>query len=221
MSNKHCLSQRKYTIVNSFSYHLQSTLSVCNTSTDKSTSLHLIVTYNLQRLSPKNTYKSTTFSLLVDSTTQKLLKTHVGSNLAHPRNTLYNLFKFLHLVSQNFLPQDILHCTFSRTFWTRYLYDYVSNIGNYGWSESLILTVFQKVIFYSLPVVGLCMAGNNLKYFYTILLPLLEENFEKLSKTQKMPYLYQKVDNKRSEGTFLGQHFTTMIIFKKALFKSA
>ena len=60
----------------------------------------------------------------------------------------------------------------------------------------------QKVIFYSFPVVGLCMTGDNLKYFYTILLPLLEENFEKLSKTQKMPYLYQKVDNKKSEDTF-------------------
>ena len=44
---------------------------------------------------------------------------------------------------------------------------------------------------------------------------------EKLSKTQKMPYLYQKVDNKKSEGTFLGQHFTNMIIFKNAFFKSA
>ena len=74
----------------------------------------------------------------------------------------------------------------------------------------------RKVIFYSFPVVGLCMTGDNLKYFYTILLPLLEENFEKLSKTQKMPYLYQNVDNKKSEGTFLGQHFTNMIIFKNA-----
>ena len=44
---------------------------------------------------------------------------------------------------------------------------------------------FQKGIFYSLPVVGLCMTGDNLEYFYTGLLPLLEENFEKLSKTQK------------------------------------
>ena len=70
------------------------------------------------------------------------------------------------------------------------------------------------MIFYSFPVVGLCMTGDNLKYFYTNLLPLLEENFEKLSKPQKMPYLYQQVDNKKSEGTFLGQHFTKMIIFK-------
>ena len=71
MSNKHCPSKRKHTIVNRFPYHLQSTLSVCNTSTDKSTSFYPIVTYNLQLLSPKNTYKSITFSLseVVDSTT--------------------------------------------------------------------------------------------------------------------------------------------------------
>ena len=48
------------------------------------------------------------------------------------------------------------------------------------------------MIFYSFPVVGLCMTGDNLKYFYTILLPLLEENFEKLSKTQKLPYTFNK-----------------------------
>ena len=80
---------------------------------------------------------------------------------------------------------------------------------------------FLKVIFYSLPVVGLCLTGDNLKYLYMILLPLLESNFEKLSKTKKVPYLYQKVDNKKSEVTFLGQHFTNMIIIKNAFFKSA
>ena len=36
---------------------------------------------------------------------------------------------------------------------------------------------FQKVISYSLPVVGLCMTGYNLKYFCTILLPLLDGIF--------------------------------------------
>ena len=63
ISNKHFPSKRKHAIVNRFPQHLQSTLSVCNTSTDKSTSFYPTVTYNLQLLSPKNTYKSTTFSL--------------------------------------------------------------------------------------------------------------------------------------------------------------
>ena len=36
----------------------------------------------------------------------------------------------------------------------------------------VLLKALQKLVFYSLPVVGLCMTGNNLKYFYTILLPL-------------------------------------------------
>ena len=53
MSNKHCPSRRKHTIDSRFPYHLQSTLSVCNTSTNKSTSLHPIMTYNMQLLSPK------------------------------------------------------------------------------------------------------------------------------------------------------------------------
>ena len=62
-----------------------------------------------------------------------------------------------------------------RTFWTRNMYDFVSNNGNYGRSKSLILTVFRKWFFIHFPLL------DN----YTILLSLLERNFEKLSKTQK------------------------------------
>ena len=74
------------------------------------------------------------------------------------------------------------HNIFASNF---YLYDYLSNNGNYRRSKSLILTVFRKWFFYSFPVVGLLLTGDNLKYFYTIVLPLLEENFEKLSKLKK------------------------------------
>lgn len=72
ISNKHCPSKRKHTIVNRFPYHLQSTLSVCNTSTDKSTSFYPIVTYNLQLLSPKKHLQIYNFftSEVVDSTTR-------------------------------------------------------------------------------------------------------------------------------------------------------
>ena len=49
------------------------------------------------------------------------------------------------------------------------------------------------------------MTGDILKYFETILLRLLDEHFQKLSKTQKWPYLYQKVNIKKSDGTFLHQ----------------
>ena len=68
ISNKHCPSKRKHTIVNRFPYHLQSTLSVCNTSTDKSKSFYPIVTYNLQLLSPKKHLQI--YFEVVDSTTQ-------------------------------------------------------------------------------------------------------------------------------------------------------
>ena len=67
-----------------------------------------------------------------------------------------------------------LHGIF-RTYWTRNMYDFVSNNGNYGRSKSLVLTVFIKWFFYSLPLL------DN----YTILLWLLERNFKKLSKIQK------------------------------------
>ena len=33
--------------------------------------------------------------------------------------------------------------------------------------------IFKKMIFCSIPVVGPCMNGDNLKYFYKIFLPLL------------------------------------------------
>ena len=39
------------------------------------------------------------------------------------------------------------------------------------------------------------MTGDILKYFYTILLQFLLENFENLSKTHKWAYLDQKVNN--------------------------
>ena len=69
-----------------------------------------------------------------------------------------------------------------------FLYDYLSNNGNYGRSKSLILTVFRKWFFIHFPLL------DN----YTILLSLLEGNFEKLSKNQKRAFLYQKVNNKKS-----------------------
>ena len=157
MSNKHCPSKRKHTIVNRFPYHLQSTHSVCNTSNDKSTSFHPILTYNLQLLSPKKRLQIYNFftSEVVDSTTRKVLNTHVGSNLMHTRNTLDNLFL--------------------RTFYLK-----ISYIAHFPELFELEIWMTMCQIF-----AGLCMAGNNLKYFYTILLPLLEENFEKSSKTQK------------------------------------
>ena len=43
----------------------------------------------------------------------------------------------------------------------------------------------------------LCMTGDTLKYFYTILLRFVLENFENLSK--QGPYLEQKVNNKKSK----------------------
>ena len=73
---------------------------------------------------------------------------------------------------------------------------------------------FQKVVFYSLPVVGLCMTGNNLKYFYTILLPLLEENFEKLSKTQKGHIFTKKSIIKNLKALSLANISQTWSYFK-------
>ena len=55
--------------------------------------------------------------------------------------------------------------------------------------DGLVLTVLENY-FYSLPVGGLCKNVDNLKYFYKIL-PRLAN----LSKTQKWPYLEQKVCN--------------------------
>ena len=59
------------------------------------------------------------------------------------------------------------------------------------------------------------MTGDNLEYFYTVLLPVLEENFEKFSKTQNRPYLYQKVDNKNLKALSLANISETETIFSK------
>ena len=110
ISNKHCPSKRKHTIVNCFPYHLQSTLSVCNTSTDKSTSLHPIVTYNLQLLSPKNTYKSTTFSL----PKQQILQPENCSKLMSV--AIQRTQEILYIIYSNFCIQ------FLRTFYLKISY---------------------------------------------------------------------------------------------------
>ena len=60
--------------------------------------------------------------------------------------------------------------------------------GNYGGSKSLILTVFINRFFIHSPLL----------VNYTTLLQSLEGNFEKLSKTQKRPHLYQQVNNKKT-----------------------
>ena len=68
---------------------------------------------------------------------------------------------------------------------------------------------FQKVIFHSLPVVG------QLHNFAFIIRGKLWE----VVKNSKRPYLYQKVNNKKSEGAFPGQHGHILKrIFQKSTF---
>ena len=90
MSNKHCPSKKNIllSIVFPTIYNLHIPFALHQTTNQQ------VFIYNLQLLSPKKRLQIYNFftSEVVDSTTRKLLKTHVGSNLAHTRNTLDNLF---------------------------------------------------------------------------------------------------------------------------------
>ena len=67
---------------------------------------------------------------------------------------------------------------------------------------------FKKGIF-----IHISLLEDNLKYLYTILLPLLLGHLEKLSTTQKWPYLNQKVNNKNLKALSLANIFKVAGLF--------